>query len=94
MKKSNKEFITEFLNQVDSGKLVQVIKGLLSEDISEPIIESVEYIEVPQDNPKEDTIVVVDKLDIIDDKLKTSDVEEDFEKWIVANAKKHFTSFV
>jgi len=123
MKIMNKQFILEFLNQLDTPKLVQVLSSLSDKeeaedkeyiDYTEPVpskttvipkdkirklvVEPVEIFEEISDKI-DNNIVVVDKVNVVKDVHKKAqnalekyinlETEEDFEKWLADNAKKH-----
>lgn len=70
MKKSNKEFVAEFMNQLDSGKLVQVIQGLLNQEEitieNTPVIVSKSEIveEIPTKVENNETNITIEKLSV------------------------------
>ncbi len=96
MKKSNKEFVAEFMNQLDSGKLIQVIQGLLNQDEitvqNEPIVISTPEIveETPKVVETNDSNITIEKLSVSEKQTKPNFMNDDDEKvvqWFAEKAK-------
>lgn len=99
MKKSNKEFVAEFMNQLDSGKLVQVIQGLLNqEEITvqdEPIVVSKPEIiqETAIITENNDSNITIEKLSVTEKQNTPNFMDDDDEKvikWFAERSKHHF----
>jgi hypothetical protein len=94
MKKPNDMFVKEFLSQLDTGKLVEVIKGLITPDTNEPEITKVEYFadpslkmtideQISEDlSPKiEEIIVKAEKFPVLTN-FNSKKEDELFEQWL------------
>lgn len=98
MKKSNKEFVADFMNQLDSGKLVQVIQGLLNqEEITvqdEQIVVSAPEIveETPVVIEPSNSDITIEKLSVTEKPTKPNfmnDDDEEVVKWF-ADRSRHY----
>ena len=97
MKKSNKEFVAEFMNQLDSGKLLQLVQGLLNQ---EEILQNEEILVSNNENNQlelDNSNITIEKLSISEKPTietifmkNDEDNEETLVKWFAERAKPHF----